>query len=83
MRFDVRLFASLRDHAGASTLTIETSNDGTVACDVAALRRALRSSLPATLVDRCAIAVNHEYVPEDHRLKIGDEIAVIPPVSGG
>lgn len=29
------------------------------------------------------IAVNHEYVEDDHLLKTGDEIAIIPPVSGG
>ena len=29
------------------------------------------------------IAVNYEYVPQDHKLKDNDEIAIIPPVSGG
>jgi molybdopterin converting factor subunit 1 len=28
-------------------------------------------------------AVNREYVPRDHRLLDGDEVALIPPVSGG
>jgi sulfur-carrier protein len=28
-------------------------------------------------------AVNHEYVENDCRLRNGDEVAVIPPVSGG
>ena len=29
------------------------------------------------------LAVNYEYVPPDHPLREGDEVAVIPPVSGG
>ncbi len=29
------------------------------------------------------VAVNGEYVPMDHTLKDGDEVALIPPVSGG
>lgn len=29
------------------------------------------------------VAVNREYVDEDHRLSDGDEVAVIPPVAGG
>lgn len=29
------------------------------------------------------IAVNYEYVPHDYQLKDNDEVAVIPPVSGG
>jgi molybdopterin converting factor small subunit len=33
--------------------------------------------------DRTAIAVNHEYVDEGHVLNEGDEVALIPPVSGG
>ena len=29
------------------------------------------------------IAVNHEYVGDEYGLKSGDEVAIIPPVSGG
>lgn len=29
------------------------------------------------------IALNNEYVSSDHVIKIGDEVAIIPPVSGG
>lgn len=30
-----------------------------------------------------AVAVNREYVPADHALRDGDEVALLPPVSGG
>ena len=32
---------------------------------------------------RLVVAVNGEYVPMDHALGDGDEVALIPPVSGG
>ena len=35
------------------------------------------------LLARAAVAVNREYVKADHVLKDGDELALIPPVSGG
>jgi molybdopterin converting factor subunit 1 len=79
MTCTVRLFASLRDHAGAAHMTIAFEDR----CDVATIRQRLKERLPAQLIDRCAIAVNHEYVPDDFAVRDGDEIAAIPPVSGG
>jgi len=29
------------------------------------------------------VAVNHDYVPSDHLIEAGDEIALFPPVTGG
>lgn len=40
-------------------------------------------SLPAGLLGASAVAVNHEYVQADHVLCDGDEVAILPPVSGG
>ncbi len=37
----------------------------------------------AGLIERCAVAVNHEYATDDTALSAGDEVAIIPPVSGG
>jgi len=69
----VRLFAGLRERAGWSEREIEASS-------VADVWPALElGDEPAGLL----YAVNHEYAERDHALIDGDEVAVIPPVSGG
>ena len=40
-------------------------------------------TIPETALRSVAIAVNHEYAPPDQILNDGDEIAILPPVSGG
>lgn len=74
----VRLFAQLRDLFAADTVRVEAGT-------VAGLRLALDALRPAAapLLTRCRIAVNLEFVEDDHAVGPGDEIAVIPPVSGG
>jgi molybdopterin synthase catalytic subunit/molybdopterin converting factor small subunit len=69
----VRVFAGLRERAGWSQREIE-------AATVADVWPALGlGDEPAGLL----YAVNHEYAPAGHELAEGDEVAVIPPVSGG
>ncbi|HZR84735.1 MAG TPA: molybdopterin converting factor subunit 1 [Candidatus Binatia bacterium] len=80
MTVTVRLFASLRERTGSSTIT-RTVADGTTSGDLVA---ALCSDFPALAgAGRFAIAVNSEYTDRDHALRDGDEVALIPPVSGG
>jgi len=70
----VRLFAGLRERAGRATVELE---DVTRAGDVwAAL--ALGDEPPGLLY-----AVNREYAEPGRELHDGDEVALIPPVSGG
>jgi molybdopterin synthase catalytic subunit len=70
----VRVFAGLRERAGWS----ERELDGVAT--VADVWPALElGDEPAGLL----YAVNQEYAPRDHGLEDGDEVAVIPPVSGG
>jgi molybdopterin converting factor subunit 1 len=75
----VHLFAAAAERVGRSA--IELPQPATVT----ALRRLLADNWPslADLLPRCAVAVNHEYAADDVVLHPGDEIAVIPPVSGG
>ena len=78
----VRLFAMLREAAGRDSLDLELPDGATVADARAALARepGLRE-----LVERLPVrtAVNREYADDDTALEAGDEVALIPPVSGG
>jgi molybdopterin converting factor subunit 1 len=74
----VLLFAALRDAAGPS---VEVSLPA--GATVRELRAELARVLPAALLARSAIAVNHEYADDSREVRAGDEVAVIPPVSGG
>jgi len=74
MRVTVKLFAGLRQRAGSDSVELELPDDATAADLLAAMQLPERS---------CAVALNREYVPADRRIAPGDEIALIPPVSGG
>jgi len=76
MRVTVRLFAGLREHAGTAQRDVDLG-DGARVEDV---WRALElGDEPAGLV----FAVNRAYVERSQALAEGDEVALIPPVSGG
>src|SRR2546423_7935029 len=76
MEVTVRLFAMLRERAGASEVTLELP-DGARVSDALAELRDIAEGLPLVM------AVNREYAPEDQVLDAGDELALVPPVSGG
>lgn len=76
MRVRVRLFAGLRERAGTAERELDLF-DGAKAGDVwAALE--LGEEPPGLLY-----AVNQEYAPPERELADSDEVALIPPVSGG
>ncbi|MCC6222665.1 MAG: molybdenum cofactor biosynthesis protein MoaE [Thermoleophilia bacterium] len=77
MRVRVRLFAALRERAGAPERELELPA-GSRAADVWAALPELGSEPPGILY-----ALNREYVPPGRELTDGDELALIPPVSGG
>jgi MoaE-MoaD fusion protein len=78
----VRLFAMLRERAGREGVEIELPEGATVGDAVAAV--AAQHGL-ADLVERMPVvmAVNREYASRDTALAESDELALIPPVSGG
>jgi len=78
MHIRLRLFAALREQAGVSLVEIEAP-DGTRARDVWATLGSPLDTEPAGVL----YALNREYVEGDHPLADGDELALIPPVSGG
>jgi molybdopterin synthase catalytic subunit len=74
MEISVRLFAGLRQRAGAERITVELPDPATVADLMAAMDLPPRS---------CVVAVNREYAAAEHPIAAGDDVALIPPVSGG
>jgi len=82
VRVTVRLFAMLRERAGAESVELDLPDGATVADAIAALGRDPGvGDLAARLPLR--IAVNREYASADAPIAPGDELAAIPPVSGG
>ena len=77
----MRLFASLREHAGQGTLQLDLADGSTVADAIVALRGGALAGLPENAPFVTAVA--REYVKPDHELMAGDELALVPPVSGG
>lgn len=81
MQVRVRLFGSLREAAGAATVTLDLPEGARVE----EVRAALAAKLPAAarLGARVAVAVNQEIANAGTELSDGDEVALLPPVSGG
>lgn len=78
MEVTIRLFAMLRERAGAGELTLELPEGARVRDALAAPQvAALAEGLPLVM------AVNRQYAAEDAPLSPGDELALVPPVSGG
>ena len=76
MRITVRLFAILRERAGRDALELDLPEGARVADAIDAV-----DDLAGGL--SLVMAVNREYASRDQRLEAGDELALIPPVSGG
>jgi len=70
----VRLFAGLRERAGSDRVEVELPDGASVADLLAAMDVAPRS---------CVVAINREYADERDVVRTGDEVALVPPVSGG
>jgi MoaD family protein len=75
----VRLFASLREIAGTSQLEADAPDVGTLLDD---LRRRLGPEFSRVL-SAGAVVVNGEASGRDRTLAPSDEVALLPPVSGG
>ncbi len=81
MNVRLRFFASVRERVRRSEADWEVPEGATVE----ALWQMLSARYPQLqpLGSSITFAVNREYVRRDHRLAADDEVAIIPPVSGG
>ncbi|NQW17829.1 MAG: molybdenum cofactor biosynthesis protein MoaE [Chloroflexi bacterium] len=81
MQIEVLLFAGLKDRAGVSRLSVEVPDGATVSDAITAAGTATPTNWDVPTAIMCA--VNEEYQERDFVLSDGDELALIPPVSGG
>jgi molybdopterin converting factor subunit 1 len=81
MRVTVRLFARLRDITGTTELTRDVAPGATIG----SVWKLLVSDFPdlAGYERSVSTAVNADYARMDQPLREGDEVAFLPPVSGG
>jgi molybdopterin synthase catalytic subunit/molybdopterin synthase sulfur carrier subunit len=77
----ILLFARARDLAGAAEIVIELAPSATVAD----LRHVLANRYPslASLLERCAVAVDNEIADASTPISPTAVVALLPPVSGG
>ena len=81
MKLNVRFFALYRDRAGTSRSCLEVPENSKVS-DLLQVIRSHYPQLAPKNVD-IVVAVNAEYADENTILSEEDEVALIPPVSGG
>jgi molybdopterin converting factor subunit 1 len=81
MRVRVLYFGVLKDVIGRESEALELGEGASVA-DLLAVSRA-RGAASEELWGSIAVAVNQEYARAGDVLKEGDEVALLPPVSGG
>jgi molybdopterin converting factor subunit 1 len=76
----VKLFAGLRERAGVDSIDVELP----AGASVADLLDIMKTTPVGPLAPRqCVVAVNREYADGASPVNEGDEIALVPPVSGG
>ena len=81
MTITVQLFASLAESAGTRRIDLPLDGATTAGCLTSAVVE--RYPALAAMRDSVIVAVNAEYVSADFPIRPGDEVALIPPVSGG
>jgi molybdopterin synthase sulfur carrier subunit len=81
MKIKILFFAAAREHVGNRKVEWELP-EGLAAGQ---LKQELCCRFPAmkALMEGISVAINAEYVDDSAVLHDGDEVAIIPPVSGG
>ena len=81
MELNVRLFALYRERAGQNIIKVAVEDGATVADLTDEVRRQVPNLAPPEV--KIVVAVNADYADLDVALQPGDDICLIPPVSGG
>ncbi len=81
MHIEVLLFASLRERAGCKSVNVELPALKTVGSLRDEIARQFPDLQPGVSASR--VAVNQEFQDDSHQIDGTEEIALIPPVSGG
>ena len=81
MELNVRLFALYRERAGGNTVSVTLPDGATVAYLTDEIRRQIPNLAPPEV--KIVVAVNTDYADSDIILQPGDDVCLIPPVSGG
>lgn len=80
MKVNVLAFGIVKDIFGNSAIEVDVNNTATVE----ELKTQLEEKYPRLkLLASYMVAVNNEYAQQEQLIEIRDEIAIIPPVSGG
>jgi molybdopterin converting factor subunit 1 len=81
MRITVKLFALMREKVGTDTVHLDVPEGANIAQALAVLRRQCPMLEPYLAEMR--VSLHMEFVQGETILQAGDELALIPPVSGG
>ena len=81
MQIKVKLFAILREITGQNEINLEVSSEISCGEILSRLQEGNPSLFP--LLERCFVALNGRYVDKEVIVSEEDEVAVLPPVSGG
>jgi molybdopterin converting factor subunit 1 len=83
MQVQVLYFGVLREQMGRPDQSTEVADGASVADLLSLLQAQSSNAHMGGLWQRLAVAVNREYAAASHILRDGDEVALLPPVSGG
>ena len=81
MELKVRLFALYRERAGKTNVTVDMPDGATVSDLTDEVRRQIPNLAPPEV--KIVVAMNTDYADSDVVLQPGDDVCLIPPVSGG
>ena len=81
MKINILLFANLKEIANQSSLQLDVPETAIVADIIDIVKKEIPNLVP--YFESIMIAVNMTYVENSYKLNNNDEVALIPPASGG